>query len=66
MLPTAASGLRYWGGMRMFLVMFWSSGSFTKMVYHEGVGVPIKHGDYVTVRYSGIWSAVEDDALGIQ
>ena len=25
-----------------------------KMVYHEGVGVPIKHGDYVTVRYSGI------------
>ena len=41
-------------------------GLVTKMVYHEGVGVSIKHGDHVTVRYSGIWSTVEDNALGIQ
>jgi len=37
-----------------------------KEVFREGVGMSIKHGDHVVVRYSGIWLTVEGDALGIQ
>lgn len=38
----------------------------TKEVYKEGTGPSIGQGDRVTVKYSGIWFGVENEASGIQ
>jgi hypothetical protein len=37
-----------------------------KEVYQEGTGLSIGQGDHVTVKYSGIWFDVENEASGIQ
>ncbi|KAL1582043.1 hypothetical protein WHR41_09298 [Cladosporium halotolerans] len=38
----------------------------TKVVYQEGVGLSIKHGDDVTMSYSGIWFSAESETSGVQ
>lgn len=38
----------------------------TKVVYQEGIGRSIKHGDDVMMSYSGIWFTAESETFGIQ